>query len=148
MRVPATKPGRRLSQRAAAGAFLASVLALGSTSPAGAVGETVNVNPDSNLPDTASVNISASGFTPNRTVSIFQCADVSQVLTCSQDPVARVATNSSGFFPNTAVQVKAVFVGEGGGNVECRTACRVLVEDDLGHSGEHAISFTRFASSK
>jgi len=108
----------------------------------------VTVNPNANLADTAAVNVSASGFTPNFTASVYQCADVGQVMTCSADPIRQVPLSGSGTFSNVTTEVKAVFFGEQGANVECRTNCRILVEDPVGRSGQASISFSRFASSK
>jgi len=134
--------------RLAAGALVASVLAAGPATAAGAVGESVTVNPSSGLPDTAAVNVSGSGFTPSVTAAIYECADVGGQMTCSQDPVGQLTTNASGSFSNVTVEVKAVFSGDRGASAECRTSCRVLVEDRVGRAGEASISFSRFQSSK
>jgi len=63
-------------------------------------------------------------------------------------PLGQVTTNASGSFSNVTVEVKAVFSGDRGASAECRTKCRVLVEDRVGRAGEAAISFSRFQSSK
>ena len=129
-------------RRAAVGALLASMWALGTARPVHAI-EQVTVTPNSELQDIENVNVSGTGFLANRSVFIYQCADVTGELVCTQNQIAASVTNSSGAFPNTAATVRATFQSDEG-PVQCKTQCRVRVEDSFGNFGERAITFDSY----
>jgi len=137
---------RRWPQRAAGGALLASLMTFGPMGRAEAIA-TVNVTPNSQLPDPANVNISGNGFSPNRALELYQCVDRNEVELCTLFPIAATTTNVNGNFGPVPAQVKGTFNTEDGA-VNCRISngCRVVAWDDLGHSGSRSISFERFGS--
>jgi hypothetical protein len=119
-------------------------MTLGSAGRAEAVGETVNVSPDTNLPSPANVNVSGSGFTANSSISIYQCAEKNGVDSCTNPLSPNVPTNASGSFGTTAVTVAKSFVNEFGETIQCKTKCRIVVWDNIGpHMGEHSIKFPK-----
>jgi hypothetical protein len=141
-----TKSARQTLRRAAGGALLVPAAVLGTAGPAEAIGETVTATPDSNLPDTATVNVSGTGFNPNDDVEFFQCVDDGPFELCSVEPVGGAITNASGAFGPTTATVQAVFRSEFG-PTECRTGCRLLVQSlTFPALGQDSISFSRYSS--
>ena len=140
-----TKSARRMVGRAAGGALLVSAVVLGTGGPAAATGESVTATPDSNLADTAFVNLSGAGFGADTTVLVEQCAEVSSVTRCSE-VLAEVETNLSGAFGPLTLQVTAVFNSDIG-PVECRTGCRIEVRNaTFPGLGQDGITFARYSS--
>jgi hypothetical protein len=141
-----TRSARRLARRAAGGLLLASGVALGSAGPAAAVGESVTVTPDANLPDTATVNVSGTGFPAHEDLEFYQCVDESTFELCSVEPVGGAITNASGAFGPATATVRAVFQSDFG-PTECRTGCRIRVEAlFFPATGRDDISFARYSS--
>ena len=139
----ASAKARGWRRRAASAALLTTVSIVGFARPAGAI-EQVTVTPDSDLPDTANVNVSGTGFPASRTVYVSQCADVGGVASCT-DPIASGQTNASGNFGPVPATVKATFQTLDG-PVQCKTNCRILVEEPAtGRFGERSIAFDTFS---
>ena len=138
---------RRMARRAAGGAVLASAVTVGAAGPAAAA-QSVTASPDSNLADTAFVDVSGTGFGANATLLMYQCADVNSVGHCTDQPIAETELGSSGSFSSVSVAVTAVFTTDLG-PTECRTGCRIEVIQVTGvGAGRDSISFSRYASTK
>lgn len=124
------------------GALLVSVVTLGICRPGAAAGEVVVVTPDRDLPDTTTVQVSGSGFTPYSYVFLRQCADVNGVERCSAVLGPDRRTNASGAFPAGALTVHATFRSDGV-TVECRSGCELRARDIHGRIGSGSLGFRR-----
>jgi hypothetical protein len=106
----------------------------------------IAVTPSTGLSDGASVSVSVTGFAPNTTVFIGQCATLAGEPACPAGEVPQATTNASGAASLTLTVRKTYegfrLDGSSAGTVDCGSAsCFVGAGDASGAGVQAALSF-------